>query len=50
MIEAINAIEVFEISKSFSITRVVDSVSFSVRPGEIFGLCCRFRITIYSFY
>ena len=37
-IEGINAVEVSRVSKSFNSTKVVDCISFSVAPGEIFGL------------
>jgi len=37
-IEGINAVEVAQVSKSFNSAKVVDCISFSVAPGEIFGL------------
>jgi len=36
--EGINTVEISRVSKSFNGTKVVDSISFSVVPGEIFGL------------
>ena len=36
--DTIHSLEVSEIVKTFSNTRVVDGVSFNVNPGEIFGL------------
>jgi len=33
-----NSIEISEVSKSFNSFKVVDNISFSVSPGEIFGL------------
>ena len=33
-----NAAEISKVSKSFNATKLVDSISFSVMPGEIFGL------------
>jgi len=38
MSQAVNAIEISGVSKSFGSNRVVDSISFNVGPGEIFGL------------
>ena len=37
-LEGKNTVKISEISKSFNSTKVVDSISFNVKPGEIFGL------------
>jgi len=37
-IEDKNTVVITEVSKSFNATKVVDNISFSVRPGEVFGL------------
>ena len=36
--EAMNVVEVSRVSKSFKGIKVVDSVSFSIGQGEIFGM------------
>ena len=37
-VEGINTVKISEVSKSFNSTKVVDSIFFNLRQGEIFGL------------